>query len=145
MSSSGSIETTPPEPEFLRFDDTAVAVVEHPSRKSFGVYVKLDGWYTYRADAERMAGFWRERLRGLSVRLRQAVWHVVDEGKASATFVDPGGGSKREACPMCGRWSVHVLSEDRFFHLDATSNFDCWLAIVQGRPRIGERLWDMLW
>lgn len=44
-------------------------------------------------------------------------------------------------CPVCQRRSVYSREQDRFFHLDGSTNAQCWCYISQGglvpRPILG--------
>jgi hypothetical protein len=36
------------------------------------------------------------------------------------------------ACPVCERRAVYNRGEDRFFHLDGSTNAECWCYISRG-------------
>lgn len=38
-------------------------------------------------------------------------------------------------CSFCGKESLLILSEDRFFHLDGSENETCWVGILRGNKR----------
>lgn len=44
-------------------------------------------------------------------------------------------------CRACGRQSVLVLSQDRFYHEDGSANVECWRTLLRGDCGSGTQ-WD---